>query len=111
MVRRLNTQSEQTKTEGDLRHDLSNSAGSLVSFVERIERVTEEIEGLTSDRKEVYGEAKATGFDAATLRKVIARRKKNAGDVEEADSLLELYEDTIRKAEKAQTEKSIADGA
>jgi uncharacterized protein (UPF0335 family) len=111
MVRRLNTQSEQTKTQGDLTHDISNSAGALLSYVERIERLTEEVEGLTDDRKEVYGEAKATGFDSATLRKVIARRKRDAGEVEESDALMELYEETLKKAEKAQKDKSVADGA
>jgi uncharacterized protein (UPF0335 family) len=106
VARKLNTQSEQKKTAGDLRHDLSNSASQLFSFVERVERLTEEIDGLGDDRKEVYGEAKATGYDTATLRKVIQRRKHPAADIDEADSLLELYEETIRKAEKARLAQS-----
>lgn len=93
-------------TSGDLLHDLSNSAGELLSYVERVERLSEEIEGLGDDRKEVFGEAKATGFDSAILRKVIARRKMDPGSREEADALLELYEETVRKAEKAQLKAS-----
>lgn len=90
------------KTQGDLRHDLSNSAVALLSYVERVERLTEEIDGLGDDRKEVFGEAKVTGFDSAILRKVIARRKMDPSTREEADALLELYEETVRTAEKAQ---------
>lgn len=90
--------------------DLSNSEGMLFSFVERVERLTEEVEGLTADRKEVYDEAKATGFDSGVMRKVIQRRKMDPAARQEADALLELYEETVRKAEKDQTAKSIADG-
>lgn len=93
-------------TSGDLRHNLSNSAAMLLSYVERVERLTEEAEGIADDRKEVFGEAKATGFDSAILRKVIARRKMDPEARNEADALLELYEETVRKAEKAQLAKS-----
>lgn len=93
----------------DLRHDLSNSSSMLFSFVERVERLNEELEGLGADRKEVFSEAKANGFDTAILRKVIQRRKKNSADVLEADELLDLYESTIRKAEAAQVEKSLGE--
>lgn len=111
MVRRLNTQSEQTKTQGDLRHDLSNSAGSLLSFVERFERLTEEIEGLGDDRKELMGEVKSQGFDTKLFRRAIAIRKMGIANYREQDDLLDTYLDTIAKAEKAQVEKSVAEGA
>lgn len=87
---------------GDLRHDLSNSWSALLSYVERYERLTEEIDGLGDDRKEVVGEAKATGFDTKTLRKVLARRKMDPAVRQESDALVELYEEAIRNAEKAQ---------
>lgn len=96
------------KPDGDLRHNLSNSATALLSFVERYERLTEEIDGLGDDRKEVMGEAKATGFDSKTLRKVIARRKMDPSARTEGDALLELYEETVRTAEKDQLADSEA---
>ena len=61
-------------------------------LIERIERINEEIKGLQDDRKDVYAEAKAVGYDAAILRKVIARRAVNPSDRAEADILLEAYE-------------------
>lgn len=64
----------------------------LKSFVERVERLNEEIKGLQDDRKEVLAEAKATGFDVKTIRKVIQRRKMDANERAEADALLDMYE-------------------
>lgn len=96
-------------TQGDLQPG-GNAMGYLLSFVERIERLTEEIDGITADRKEVYAEAKGTGFDTGILRKVIQRRKADKATVQEADAILDLYEDAIRRAEAAQLAKSIAEG-
>ena len=61
-------------------------------YVERIERVSEEIAGLQQDRKDIYAEAKAVGYCPATLRKVIARRGMDPADRAEADMLVETYE-------------------
>lgn len=96
----------ETQTSGDMRNH--NTRGMLLSFVERYERITEEIDGLTGDRKEIMAEAKGTGFDTRILREVIRRRKANSADIQEHDAVLELYEQTIREAEKAQLQKSEA---
>ncbi|QCO05461.1 DUF2312 domain-containing protein [Azospirillum argentinense] len=68
------------------------AADRLKSFIERIERVEEEKRGLSEDIKEIYSEAKGTGFDTKIIRKVIARRKLDRADRQEQDNLLELYE-------------------
>lgn len=98
------------KTAGDLTGN-GGALRELLSFVERVERLNEELEGLTEDRAEVFNEAKATGFDTKTLRKAIQRRKMDSTARQEGDALLELYEDAIRKAEKAAFDKSMGDGA
>lgn len=67
----------------------------LKSFVERIERLNEEKRGLQEDIKEIYAEAKGTGFDTKIMRKLIQRRKMDKADREEQDAILELYEDTL----------------
>ena len=72
----------------------------LLSFVERVERLSEEITTLGEDRTEVFSEAKSMGFDAKILRKVIARRKLPADERQEQDAIEELYEDAIREAEQ-----------
>jgi uncharacterized protein (UPF0335 family) len=61
-------------------------------FVERIERLLEERRGISDDIRDVYAEAKAVGYSATTLRKVIARRAMKPDDRAEADAELALYE-------------------
>ena len=72
--------------------DVSGVAGAqLKSFIERIERLMEEIKGLQDDVKDVYAEAKGNGFDTKVMRKVIALRKRDAAEREEEETILELY--------------------
>ena len=63
----------------------------LRSFIERIERLEEEKTVLMADIKEVYAEAKGTGFDPKTMRKVIRLRKMDDSDRQEEEFLLDTY--------------------
>ena len=63
----------------------------LRSFVERIERLEEEKKTIADDIKDVYGEAKARGFDAKVLRKVVAIRKQDENDRLEQEAILDTY--------------------
>ncbi|MEC7488171.1 MAG: DUF2312 domain-containing protein [Pseudomonadota bacterium] len=63
----------------------------LRSFVERIERLEEEKSVLMADIKEVYAEARSTGFDPKTMRKVIRLRKMEDSDRQEEEYLLDTY--------------------
>jgi uncharacterized protein (UPF0335 family) len=67
------------------------AADRLRSIVERIERLEEEKKALANDIKDIFGEAKASGFDVKALRALISLRKKEPAEVEEQDSLLMLY--------------------
>lgn len=67
----------------------------LRSFIERIERLEEEKAALAADIREVYAEAKGTGFSAAVIRKLIAMRKKDPADLAEEEELLDLYRRAI----------------
>jgi uncharacterized protein (UPF0335 family) len=67
----------------------------LKSFIERIERLEEEKAGLAEDIREVYGEAKATGFEPKIMRKIIRLRKMDAQKREEEIALLETYSAAI----------------
>jgi uncharacterized protein (UPF0335 family) len=69
----------------------SVAADQLKAFVERIERLEEEKAGLAGDIKDVYAEAKGTGFDTKALRRIIALRKKDHAERQEEESILELY--------------------
>ncbi|MCH8166509.1 MAG: DUF2312 domain-containing protein [Proteobacteria bacterium] len=67
------------------------AAGQLKSIIERVERLEEEKRQVADQIKEVYGEAKANGFDARTIRKVVSLRKKPTEEREEEEALLDLY--------------------
>lgn len=72
--------------------DVGGVSGTrLKSFIERVERLEEEKAGVAEDVRYVYGEAKATGFDPAIMRKVISRRKQNVEKRRETEELLSLY--------------------
>ncbi len=67
------------------------AAGQLKSIIERVERLEEEKRQVADQIKEVYGEAKANGFDARTIRKVVGLRRKSTEEREEEEALLDLY--------------------
>ena len=63
----------------------------LRAFVERIERVEEEIKALTEDKKDILAEAKGQGFDVKILREVIPIRKQDQKELDEHATLLDVY--------------------
>lgn len=67
------------------------AADQLRLLIERIERLEEEKHGIADDIKDVYGEAKATGFDVKTMRSIIRLRRMEKHHREEAEMLLETY--------------------
>ncbi len=67
------------------------AADRLRSFIERIERLEEEKAALAADIREVYAEAKGTGFDVKTMRQIIRLKKLDRSDRQEQEHLLELY--------------------
>jgi uncharacterized protein (UPF0335 family) len=72
--------------------DVGGIAGDrLKSFIERIERLEEERRTLGADIKEVYAEAKGTGFDTKIMRQVIRLRRMDKDDLDEQETLLDVY--------------------
>ncbi len=67
------------------------AADRLRSIVERIERLEEERKALAGDIKDIYAEAKSAGFDVKVIRQIISLRKKEPAEVEEQETLLDLY--------------------
>ena len=63
----------------------------LKSFIDRIERLEEERSALTADIREVFSEAKGTGFDTKIMRQVIRLRKLEKADFQEQEAVLDLY--------------------
>ena len=75
--------------------DKGISAQRLKSFIERIERLEEERKALGADVREVYSEAKSTGYDPKIMRQVVKLRKMDATDRQEQESLLQVYLDAV----------------
>ena len=67
------------------------AADRLKSFIERIERLEEEKAALAADIREVYAEAKGTGFDTKIMRQIIRIRRMDKADRQEQEELLILY--------------------
>ena len=67
------------------------AADRLRGLVERIERLEEERKALGSDIRDIYAEAKSAGFDVKVLRQLIRLRRQEAADVEEQETLLDVY--------------------
>jgi uncharacterized protein (UPF0335 family) len=67
------------------------NAGHLRAFIERIERLEEERKALSADIKDVYGEAKANGFDVKIMRKIVSIRKQDRDKRIEEESILDIY--------------------
>lgn len=63
----------------------------LKAFVERIERLESEKADIASDIKDVYGEAKSSGFDVTALRAIIRLRKQEPTERNEQQLILETY--------------------
>jgi uncharacterized protein (UPF0335 family) len=74
----------------------TNIAGErLRSLVDRIERLEEERKALGSDIKDIYAEAKSAGFDVKVLRQLIRIRKQEPAEIEEQETLLDVYRRAI----------------
>ncbi len=71
--------------------DIGIGREQLRAFIERIERLEEEKAAIADDIKEVYAEAKATGFDTKVMRRVVKLRKENAQERAEFEAILDLY--------------------
>jgi uncharacterized protein (UPF0335 family) len=77
--------------------DASGSVSSerLRSFIKRIEKLEEDKAAVSEDLKEVYAEAKGTGFDTKTIRKIVSIRKMEVEKRREQDELLDLYKSAL----------------
>jgi uncharacterized protein (UPF0335 family) len=67
------------------------AGAQLLAFIERIERLEADKADLANDIKEIYAEAKGTGFEAKIIRKLIALRKMDRDTLQEQTELLRIY--------------------
>lgn len=71
------------------------AADVLRSFIERIEHLEEEKKNIADDIKDVYAEAKGSGFEPKIMRQVVRLRKMETADRQEQEALLDLYSHAV----------------
>jgi len=70
----------------------------ILSLIERIEQLEEEIKALSEGKKEVFAEAKGEGYDVKVLKEILKIRKLDNDERDEQESLLDLYMRAINEA-------------
>jgi uncharacterized protein (UPF0335 family) len=88
--------------------DVTIPGGKIRAFVERIENLDTEIQGLNEQKKEVFAEAKGDGFDVKILKEIVKLRKQDEEERDERESMLDLY---MRAMEQAVPEEKVAEAA
>jgi uncharacterized protein (UPF0335 family) len=78
----------------------------LLSFVERIFRIDEEIKELNDGKKEIFLEAKSDGFDVKVVREVLRIMKQDKDERDEHESLLDVYLSAIESAKRPDIPKA-----
>lgn len=63
----------------------------LRSFVERVERIDEEIDGLNDDKRDIYAEVRSNGFDVKAVKAVIRLRAQDPNERKEHDAIVATY--------------------
>ncbi len=71
------------------------TADQLKRYVETIENYEAEKKEISERLKEVYDEAKSTGFDLKTIRTLIKIRKADQEKLQEEEYLLETYKEAL----------------
>ena len=74
----------------------------ILSFIERIEHIEEELKSLNEGKKEVFSEAKGEGLDIKVLKEILRLRKQDQDERDEQESLIDLYLRAMQNAEPAQ---------
>lgn len=74
---------------------MSEADERLRLLIERIERLTEEKKGIQDDIKDVFLEAKATGYDVKAMREVLKIRRMEREARRELEALTEVYKNAL----------------
>jgi uncharacterized protein (UPF0335 family) len=71
------------------------AAGQLRAFIDRIEKVNDDMKELQDDRKDIMAEAKGSGFDTKAIREILRLRKQEASAREEHEAIVDLYKSAL----------------
>jgi uncharacterized protein (UPF0335 family) len=85
------------KTKETAMSDIVSTA-QITTFVERIERISQDKQTFADDIKQVYAEAKSNGFDTKAIREIVKLRKIDANARQEQEAILDLYKSALNMA-------------
>jgi uncharacterized protein (UPF0335 family) len=85
----------------------NTSASQLSQYIERIERLEEEKRALMADIRDIYSEARATGFEPKIMRQIIKMRGLDREVLAEQDILLSTYRAAVGLIEIPETMQDI----
>ena len=71
------------------------TADELRAFIERIERLEQEKRDIMDSIKEVYAEAKGSGYEPKVMRKIVSISKRNRDDIDNENAMTEMYMDAL----------------
>lgn len=77
-----------------------NTKHALKAFIDRVENLEGEKADVAEGIKDVYAEAKGSGFDTKIMRQVIRRRKLKRAERDELDDMIEVYEEAVESLEE-----------
>ncbi len=80
-----------TASETETSAITQSAKDQLRSYVERIERLEEEKAALAGDIRDLFAQAKSSGFDTKALRKVLKLRKQDAAERRDDEAVLATY--------------------
>ena len=81
----------------------NTSASQLSQYIERVERLEEEKRALMADIRDIYSEARATGFEPKIMRQMIKMRGLDKEVLAEQDILLSTYRAAVGLIEMSET--------
>ena len=91
----------------EARPSANTSAIQLSQYIERIERLEEEKRALMADIRDIYSEARATGFEPKIMRQIIKMRGLDKEVLAEQDILLSTYRAAVGLIEIPETTQDI----
>ena len=91
----------------ELTPSANTSVNQLSQYIERIERLEEEKRALMADIRDIYSEARATGFEPKIMRQIIKMRGLDKEVLAEQDILLSSYRAAVGLIEITNTNQDI----
>lgn len=88
----------QIKTGFEMEGNINVAAEQLRSFIERIEKLEEDRQAIAQDVKDVFAEAKNSGFEPKIMKVVLKIRKMDKNELDEQETLLQIYKEALGMA-------------